>query len=316
MADEGWRRRPIFGDRCATIRVLHYNSPYWDRWMFVRSGVGDLLCKYCRWEHWLWIYTDGRIASRWIVDPISGWFERDLDVCYCRYHDTAGHFIANGEHVFCLGSQLDSDEPDDTSGTVFTDHNVGTVDRVYGLYFPTCCIVVGDEEENALELDVHPSWILCARAFYHLQPCIRKWVQLIRQRPWAPLLSNVISLPRLRCCSTYFQHHLSTNTSGINAWVAPFIECRPFIVTRAFTREAMMQHDPEYVETVCYLPLGTLVWRSRRPLSISIGWTWARYVRYPDGLLDDTGVWIHPGILPRDPARIGGCASTAIAIVH
>ena len=100
---------------------------------------------------------------------------------------------------------------------------------------------------------------------------------------------------QVRQCNLHlFQAFPSKGTLSVflpSQWARP----RPYQIVLPWTREQHLAHDPWYVDTVEYLPVGTYVWfasDTAPPGVAAKGWLWVQY-RLPCAV-EERVVWVHP----------------------
>ena len=118
----------------------------------------------------------------------------------------------------------------------------------------------------------------------------------LRQRQSLATCLTFKWLRRFQACSRGLRRAFAQVTPD-KAWVQA-CQLQWVAVTKRFTKQHMLRHDPAWVDTVCYLAKGDLVLCCKRqPVQEeSVGWLWVAF-RTPYGLTACREGWIHPDII-------------------
>ena len=234
-----------------------------------RDGCSELTCKYCSWIAGKY---DG---ANYIMDPRTGWWERDPGICGCIYFDRCQSIITAGTRFFVAKSM-------ELYGCDYPAH-LGVRDVVNEQWWPWALVVA---QRNFAPLLTHG---------------VLRWRQR-RRVQGLDLVGRFVSMrhwTRVKLTTSRVAHLplLSRGTIISNvAWKK---------VYRLYTREQQLQHDVYYVDTISYLPVGSMVLLAMESAPQEVdarGWLWVQYRSCEGG--DVLKGWIHPEIVLL-PLKVG-----------
>ena len=262
--------------KCADYTTLH--------------GASHFICKNCFFPR---IYWHG---VPYVVHD-SGWWDVVDGYCYCKFFDRAGCELSTGTRILTnchiLQNIVDDLEVDYVVSLTFVKYT-SRHDDISDDNGPrlTAADIVSVEAFRRLRA--------LSRYFIHSTlPALRRCRSCSRIMTCLPL----VILRRCRCCCSSLRQWGFKEAASVDITFIRVCGLQWIPIVRSFTINMMQNWDPHYKETVCYLPIGSLVRLSDAPYGIDArGWAWVCFQKPYDGKAVRAG-WVHPDIFEKPTSQ-------------